>query len=281
MIDILYCGDANIRKGVLMSSLSLLVNQPYSIKVHIATAEVDTPHRQCVPVDEHFVSMLDAYLKSVRDGSGAELIDATTQFNAAPPLANIETYFTPLCMLRLYADQMQELEGIDRLLYLDNDVLCRRSFDDMYTMDMGTSPIAGVLDRYGRWFFHNDRKPCDYINSGVLLMEMNVIRETGLLEKCRALCAEKKMFMPDQSALNKLAKSKLLLPRRFNEQHKPRHDTALQHFSARFTSRGLMNIKPWQEQEVHERLHLYDYDNIFKRYRDLENSFIEKKGIRQ
>lgn len=274
-MNILFCGDSNIREGVLMSSLSLLVNQSYPLRIYIGTAEVRLPGRICKPVDDHFATMLDKHLASIRRGSSAVLINATDQFHELPPQANMNTRFTPLCMLRLYADRMRELNGLDRVLYLDNDVLCLRDFSDMYSMEMGLSSIAGVLDRYGRWFFHNEAKPFDYINSGVLLMEMENIRATGLLQHCRDLCAEKKMFMPDQSALNKLAIDKKLLPRRFNEQHQIRDDTALQHFSARFTTRGLMNIKPWQEELVHKRLRIYEYDNIFDRYRSLQKQFIK------
>lgn len=274
-MNILFCGDSNIREGVLVSSISLLVNQPYPIRIYIATAEVKAYNRVCRPVDDHFATQLDKHLASVRYGSGACLIDATAQFHKTPPLANIKTRFTPLCMLRLYADQMRELDAMKRVLYLDNDVLCLRDFSDMYRMKMGDSTIAGVLDRYGRWFFHNEARPFDYINSGVLLMEMQNIRATGLLRHCRELCSEKKMFMPDQSALNKLAHDKILLSRKFNEQHRIREDTALQHFSARFTARGLMNVKPWQEEMVHRKLHIYEYDNIFDRYRSLKKEFIK------
>ena len=39
------------------------------------------------------------------------------------------------------------------------------------------------------------------------------------------------MIMPDQSALDRLTSSKLLLPRKFNEQRSLRKDTVIKHFN--------------------------------------------------
>ncbi len=36
----------------------------------------------------------------------------------------MKTRFTPCCMLRLFADEILELP--DKILYLDNDVICRK-----------------------------------------------------------------------------------------------------------------------------------------------------------
>ena len=65
--------------------------------------------------------------------------------------------------------------------------------------------LHGSLDYYGKWFFKNKKIKFNYINSGVLLLNMKKIRETGLFKKAREMCQNKKMFMPDQSSLNKLS----------------------------------------------------------------------------
>lgn len=64
---------------------------------------------------------------------------------------------------------------------------------------------------------------------------------------------EEKIFLPDQTALNRLVKKKLLLPAKYNEQKHFRDDTVIQHFSKTilwlpyFHTR---NIKPWQTEAV-------------------------------
>lgn len=275
MMNILYCGDANIRDGVLVSVLSLLENQPEKLRVCIATASLTVDGAQHPGVDRTFAERLDVFVRSERPGSKVDLIDASRQFAADPPHANLGTRFTPFCMLRLYADLMPELDGIGRLLYLDNDVLCHDEIAPLYSRKMGDAEIGGVLDRYGRWFFHNELRLCDYLNSGVLLMNMDRIQTTGLFRRARKLCSEKKMFMPDQTALNKLAKGKLILPRRFNEQGRLRKDTALQHFSTRFSATGMVSVKPWQIDQMHEIMKLHDYDHVLEHYRSLRDTLIE------
>lgn len=274
-MNVLYCGDANARDGVLVSVLSLLANQPDSLDVYIATAGIATPTRTVTPIDDAFARRLDRFVRERRPGSRVTLIDATDPFSAEPPEANMDTRFTPCCMLRLYADRFEELAGLDRVLYLDGDVLCRRDPAELCRLDLGEAEIAGVLDRYGRWLFHSDLRAQDYLNSGVLLMNLSRMRETGLLARCRSLCAQKLLFMPDQSALNKLAKGKLICPRRFNEQRRLRDDTVLQHFTTRFSATGLVSVKPWQVEAMHEVLGLHAYDDVLERYQRLAPLFVQ------
>ena len=272
-MNIVYCGDKNIRDGVLTSVLSLLRFQQLPLNVTIATARINANGKTFKAIDADFAKNLDDLLQSERPGSSASLLDLSKPFNGSPPTANLGTRFTPCCMLRLYLDFAPEIRG--RILYLDNDVLCHGPLDELETLDMHGAEIAGVLDRYGRWFFHNEARRWDYLNSGVLLMDMDLIRENNLFERCREMCAEKKLFMPDQSAINKLSPKKHQLPRRFNEQHRIRPDTALQHFSTRFGPCGLINVKPWQTERMHAELNLHAYDDILERYLQLRDQFID------
>ena len=45
--------------------------------------------------------------------------------------------------------------------------------------------LHGSLDYYGKWFFKNKKIKFNYINSGVLLLNLKKIRETGLFKKAR------------------------------------------------------------------------------------------------
>ena len=83
------------------------------------------------------------------------------------------------------------------------------------------------------------------------------------------MCLTKKMFMPDQSALNKLAVKKKIMPRRFNEQRRLHKNTVLQHFTTSFRLFPIFHsvtVKPWMFDEVHSTLKLYEYDDLFKEY---------------
>ena len=257
-MNILYCGDGNITDGIFMSAFSLAKNTDEKLDIFILTAGVS--ERNC-PIPESFAEKLEKKINEKNRESKVFLFDITEIFEKHLPTANLETRFTPLCMLRLYADLLPEIP--DRILYLDADVLCRKDFSELYYSDFCGSEIMGVADRYGKWFFGNILKH-DYFNSGVLLLDMAKIRENKTFEKCRTMCCDKKMFMPDQSALNKIAKKKKI-PVCFNNQGKIKNDTVFKHFSTYFEFFPYfkpVTIKPWDEKGLHDKLKITEFDDI-------------------
>jgi len=261
-MNILFCVDKNVCDGIFLSTLSILKNTNEKLNIYILTAS--TGSHSAIPQD--FAHKLQASIDETHAGSEIILLDISDIFNKYLPTANMGTRFTPLCMLRLFADMLPEIP--DRILYLDTDVLCRKDFKDFYYLDISNVEIAGVPDRYGKWFFGNIFLH-DYFNSGVLLMNMSNIRKSGLFEKCRCMCRDKKMFMPDQSALNKLCKKKIICDRRYNEQRKLRPDTVFQHFTTSFRFIPYfhsVSVKPWNIKGMHESLKLHEYDELFDEY---------------
>lgn len=259
-MNILYCGDSNITFGVLLSALSLCKYCDEKLNIYLLTASVGK-HKG---IEKQFETSLKKAVKTTNPDSTVTLFDLSEKFNSYLPLANMSTRFTPLCMLRLFADGVEELP--DKLLYLDSDVICRKDISALYNTDIEDVEILGVPDRYGKWFFGNILKH-DYLNSGVLLMNMKSIRKSGLFPKCREMCREKKMFMPDQSALNKLAK-KRKLPVIYNEQGKIKHDTVLKHFTTFFKFFPYFHavtIKPWDEEKLHNELGIFEFDDILNK----------------
>ncbi|MCD8347560.1 MAG: hypothetical protein LUD16_06335 [Lachnospiraceae bacterium] len=266
-MNVLYCGDKNIEDGLVISVLSLLKHTSEALHIFVMTMDLTLKTGRILPVSPKTIRYLDSRLKQQNEESAVVRIDATELFCAAPPLANMETRFTPCCMLRLYADQIPDLP--ERILYLDNDVVCRKDFGCFYHQELTGCELAGVPDYYGKWFFRKSLFHMDYMNSGVLLLNLAHIRETGLFARCRALCSTKKMFMPDQSAINKLAGQKKLCSRIFNEQRKLHEDTVFQHFTTSFRFfpwLHTLTVKPWQMEQVHEKLKLYEYDDILQEY---------------
>lgn len=270
-MNILYSGDSAMKDGLLISILSLTDNVREPLHVYVLTATITTKEKAFSAVPQSQVNFLDSLVKKSNPESSVKRIDVTNEFLAHPPTANIDTFFTPYCMLRLYADLV---DLPDRLLYMDTDVVCRQDCTDFYHQDMEGTEIAGVLDYYGKWFFKENylKWGLDYLNSGLLLLNMAEIKKTGLFRKCRDLCSSKKLFMPDQSALNKLASAKKIVPERFNEQHKLQPDTVFQHFTTSFRfwpTVHTVTVKPWNVEKVHSELGLHEYDDLLNRYQSL------------
>ena len=261
-MNILFCGDENIKQGIFLSTLSLCKNTDKALSIYILTANV----KSYKAIPKSFAESLAKSLKAYNKNSKAVLIDISEAFNSYLPLSNIETRFTPLCMLRLFADTVDCIP--DRILYLDADVMCRGDFFELYNSDISEAEMAGAADRYGKWFFGNIFKH-DYLNSGVLLLNMKNIRASGLFGKCRNMCRDKKMFMPDQSALNKLA-VKIKINRKYNEQGKIKKDTVFNHFSTYFKFFPFFHsvtVKPWEEEKMHRQLGISEFDTILEEYK--------------
>lgn len=273
-MNILFCGDGKIADGVLISTLSLIrnVNEPLNIYILTATVKRDSKRYDALPAA--FADFLDGKVKQSNPDSTARLYDITELFSAEPPLENMDTRFTPCCMLRLYADLIESLP--EKILYLDNDVICRLDPAEFYGQDMTDAEIAGTLDYYGSWFFRNNLFRRDYLNSGVLLLNLRKIRETGLFSKCRKRCQTTEMFMPDQSAINKLSTQKIICPRKFNEQRKLKKDTVFQHFTTSFRFFPwfhTVSVKPWNISGMHNILSLHEYDELLQSYVQLKTEY--------
>lgn len=269
-MNLLYCGDEKAEDGILISLLSFLKQGKEQLNIYVMTMDLETGTKNYRAVSDDTIRFLDQRVKKENPQNSVVKIDAGPVFRAEMPEANMQTRFTPYCMLRLFADEIPQLP--DRLLYLDADVVCRRDCSAFYRQDIRGLELAGVLDYYGKWFFRRNPFRMDYINSGVLLLNMKRIRSDGLFRECRRLCREKKMFMPDQTAINKLAKRKGIRPVKYNEQRRLREDTVLQHFTTSFRFfpwLHTLTVKPWQVEAVHEKLKLHEYDDILEEYRRL------------
>lgn len=263
-MNILFCGDSGVCRGMFYSAVSLCKHTKEDLVFYILTASIE--NRKAVTPD--FAQKLQ---KAVGGNNKVILLDISEKFCGYLPLANMNTRFTPLCMLRLFADITPEIP--EKILYLDTDVLCRADFSGLYKTDMAEFHIAGVPDRYGKWFFGNILKH-NYLNSGVLLMNMEKIRKDEVFLKCREMCRDKKMFMPDQTALNKLAK-KRKISAKYNNQGKIKENTVFKHFTTYFKFFPYIKtvtIKPWESEKLHNELKIFEFDDILKSYERQDNN---------
>ena len=272
-MNILYCGDKGIARGVLVSVLSILKHNKQPISFYIATIN----YKDTVAFSEKSAKFLDELVKRTNKKSFVKLIDATEVFTANLPKKNMGSYFTPCSMLRLYIDKIPELNKLDRILYLDYDVVCRGDLSEFYNTDLDGVEAAGVLDIYGKNFYHyRGLFNFDYMNSGVMLFNVPECLKSGMFEKTVKLCARRWMMLADQAALNKSINKRKLMPRRFNEQgERPRSDTVLHHFSNNFKFFPyfrVQKVKPFEIEKIHKVLKITEYDDILKEYNKLKGN---------
>lgn len=263
-MNIMYCGDSNTFDGIVISLLSIVKHIKKELKIYILTMNYNN-HKA---IDENQRLIFEKIVKRINKNSIVKLLDITKEYESCIPYANINTRFTPYCMLRLYSDL---LELPKKILYLDYDVVCNNNFEEFYNMG-NNYEIVGVLDYYGCHIYKKNPFKKDYINSGVLLLNMELIKKNKTFEKCRNLCQNKKMLLPDQAALNKFIQTKKIVESKYNEQHKMKEDTVFRHFTTtfKFFPFKTQTIKPWNIEELHNVLNTYCFDDILEEYKKIK-----------
>ena len=165
----------------------------------------------------------------------------------------------------------------DKLLYLDADILFQRDIRLLYDKDVSHVEYAAARDHYGKYLISPD-----YINAGVLLLNMKNIRRTGLFMKARKLLQTKKLIFADQSAIIRSTRAKMLLPQKFNDQKFLHKHTVVRHFSRRLFYLPYPhtdNIKQWEVERVHTVFHYHAFDDILKEYLYLKHIYEKRKHI--
>ena len=268
-MNILYCGDQGIKDGLAVSVLSLVKNCKAQLHIYVLTIN----YQNSKPISNQTIATLDKIVKNKNPESFVKKIDATAPFVDNLPVKNMKSYFTPCSMLRLYIDKIPEIAKLDRVLYLDYDVVCRQDPTDFYESSLDGIEAAGVLDIYGKNFYHYNFPKIDYMNSGVLLFNMRECLKNDIFPRAVALCKKRRMMLADQAALNKAIKHRKLMPRKYNEQSdKPKKDTVFHHFSNNFKFLPVFHVqkvKPHQVDRVHKVLKITEYDDILKQYTDI------------
>lgn len=275
MIDmnILYCGDAGIAHGLLVSILSILKYNTEPLHIYIVTIN----YKSTKSFSDKSTRFLNGLVKKTNSESFVKKIDATDVFVKNLPTKNMGSYFTPCSMLRLYIDKIPELARLDRILYLDYDVVCRKNLQEFYDTNLEGIEAAGVLDIYGKNFYHyRGILNFDYMNSGVMLFNIPECLKSNMFSKTVKLCTERWMMLADQAALNKSIEKRKLMPRKYNEQgERPKEDTVLHHFSNNFKFWPyfrVQKVKPHEVDKIHDILKITEYDDILNKYEELKDN---------
>ena len=268
MINIMLAGNYKVFDGMLLASLSILKHCKEPISAYILTMDLTEKNPEYKPISDENIMILEKLYKETNAESKVIKIDIRDkyikEFENTP---NNVDHYTPYTFLRLFADQIDEIP--DKILYLDTDIMAYGNIKELFDIDIENYEIAGVRDYYGKVFF-NPR----YCNAGVLLFNMKMLRQTKMLNRAMKLCATKKIFLLDQTAINKLTKKKKIVARKFNEQKKMKKDTVIRHFSMTlkfFPKFKKQNIKPWNVEKLHNVLKCHEFDDIIEKWQAIKN----------
>ena len=278
MINLLLCGNKGFFDGALTELISIKNTTEEAISCYILTMDASRLNKDYVCMTDEQIDFLNDIVKAKNHESQVTKIDVTELYEKEfLNCANETAYCTPYTLLRLLADLIPDIP--DKLLYLDIDMMIAKDISELYNINIEDYEYAAVKEKYGSKLIRPD-----YINAGMLLMNIKKIKETKLLEKARELIRKRKLKFADQDAIFWSTTKKLLLPRIYNEQSKfNKEDTVICHFCKRlllFPYPLIENYKQWNIEEVHRVLKCHSFDSDLEEYVELKKQFeLEKKEV--
>ena len=275
MINLLLCGNKKVFDGALTQLISITNKTKSDITCYIFTMDVSRIKPDYVSIKDEQVEFLEQVVKSKNINNKIIKIDVTDLYEEEFGHCKNETaYCTPYTLLRLLADKVPQIP--DKILYLDIDMMAGDDISKLYDIDITEYEYAAVKEKYGSWIIRPD-----YINAGMLLLNMKKIKETGLLLRARELIKKRKLLFADQDAIFWSTTKKKLLPRIFNEQSKfNKKDTVICHFCKRLMLTPYPhteNYKQWQIEEIHKYLKCYAFDEDLEEYKKYKKEYEERK----
>lgn len=158
-------------------------------------------------------------------------------------------------------------ETVEKVLYIDSDLLVVGSLKELLELEMGNNYIAAGLDKYCSDIAKvvlGMPKNYDYFNAGVMLLNMKKIREDKIFEKAVHFMLNNldKIKWHDQDALNAVINNKVIVLNKkwnlnsyyFNVENVDytKCDCRIVHFTG--------PLKPWDKALIHPmKDYYYDY----------------------
>lgn len=180
-----YCGTRNVYESMITSAKSLLYHTPLD-KVYFLTEDDTFPY---------------------------DLPDCITNINVSgqayfsPDGMNYKNTWTYMCLMRAAFSKI--LHRHDKVLSLDIDIAVNDDISDLFDIDMSDYYIAGVHEPV--------REQSDYINFGLVLMNLAKLRNDHMDDRIIRTLNEKYYDCPEQGCFSDLCRDHiLLLPTEYN-----------------------------------------------------------------
>ncbi len=167
-------------------------------------------------------------------------------------------------------------EEVERVIYLDCDILVLRPLDEFFNLPLGNQPIAAVediaSDDVARYSILAYPQEDSYFNAGVFLADLSLWRKENVSGQCVDYYREhpERIIYNDQDLLNSVFHNrKLLVPLKWNVQdafYRPLKKLQNKSDEMKQTLRTptilhFTNKKPWNYDNFHPLRQLYfDYE---------------------
>ena len=191
---IIYASDANFAEMLGISLTSVLENSRdmEDIRVHILDMGIEIADKEKIESVCRFYNRSAPHWIPVEDITGVLDMDVEADRGSTAQFARI--------FISRHID-----ESIDRVLYMDCDIVARKSIRELWNLDLKGKTIAALLDAFSRAYRHNiGLEPDDIMfNSGVMLIDMRRWRLLNIEDQVLAFIRSRRGAVEkgDQGAL--------------------------------------------------------------------------------
>ena len=124
---------------------------------------------------------------------------------------------TPTAIYKFFIPSI--LKDLDRVLYLDGDIIVQKDLEELYSFNIGNNYIGAVKDTNGLDYKFFEKKDYKYFNSGVMVMNLEKMRQDNISDRLLEYRKNGYNKLMDQDTFNFILKdSVFLLPFKYNTQ---------------------------------------------------------------
>lgn len=203
VIPVVFSFDENYLWQAIVSALSLLENDPYN-RYHLFFLTASKQSKECV-------DLINEYMRGRKNIYKIDYIypDKENNFDNGYECRHVsKAAYLRFCIPEL-------IKEYDRIIYSDVDVIFATGLGTLYSENIGEHYIAGTIDvgcnseklfnnlssRYKYWQKYFSNRRGEYINSGLLVMNLRKIRESKIINKWKSLSTFP-FALQDQDILN-------------------------------------------------------------------------------
>lgn len=238
---VVYCGTFDVYLNMVASCKSLLSNVAVD-KVYFLIEDDEFPYE----------------LPDI-----VETINVKNQTYFPPDGPNFDNAWTYMCMIRAAFPEM--FPQYKKILSLDIDIVINDNVSDLWDYDISDYYLAGVPER------QRQKTSVDplYINFGVVMMNLDKLRQDNLQPKIIDALNTKKFGCPEQDAYNKLCAGHILhLPAEFNF-------TTYSHITGDAIKERIIHYagqKFWRHYSLVKKYSDLDWDEVMRRQNALHEA---------
>lgn len=185
---------------------SLASNSSEHVTVYVLNDELD---------NEDFAELN----KALNEFKTFDLVDTKVDSSCFPAdTSTLTNRWSKTVFYRLLISELLP-KSVERVLYLDTDIIVDRDIQEMYHIDLGENYIAACIDTEVSDLFDINRLNLNdaqvYFNSGVILFDLKKIRDDNImnfeiiLDNLRTF--GERFIFPDQDLLNVMYSGKVLI----------------------------------------------------------------------